>query len=144
MGQTRAIRTDRAPAPGGHYSQAIVHGDVMYVSGQLPIEPGRPPHSPHQIPSIEIQTRQALANLEAILIAGGSNLQNVLKTTVYISDISLWGAVNLVYTEVFGGSGAPAPARAVIPCGVLHYGYQIEIEALARIAPATGSGDHRS
>ena len=121
----KTISTPDAPAPAGHYSQAIVHDGIVFVSGQLPIDPLT---GEKRIDSIEEQTRQALKNVAAILTAANSNLGNVLKVTVYISDIDLWGRVNKVYAEFFGEH---RPARAVVPSRDLHFGFQIEIEAIA-------------
>ena len=123
----KKIVTNEAPKPSGHYSQAIVYNDIMYVSGQLPIVPGKNVEAPG---SIEEQATQALRNLEAILIAGGSGLNRVLKTTIYISDISLWNTVNQIYSEFFGDH---RPARAVVPTRELHFGFQIEIDAIAAL-----------
>ena len=121
----KAILTLNAPQPAGHYSQAIVHDGLIYVSGQLPIDPqtGEKRTGP-----IEEQAEQALQNVAAILEAAGSDVSRVLKATVYISDIQLWGRVNAVYAEFFGDH---RPARAVVPTRELHYGFQIEIEAIA-------------
>ncbi len=119
------IHTPTAPAPAGHYSQAIVHGGLVFVAGQLPIDPERPKQA---VGSIEEQTEQALRNVGAILQAAGSGLDRVVQMTIYISDISLWGRVNAVYTRVMGDH---RPARAVVPTRDLHYGYQIEIQAIA-------------
>ncbi|HEY7910569.1 MAG TPA: Rid family detoxifying hydrolase [Blastocatellia bacterium] len=124
----RTIQTENAPRPGGHYSQALVHNGLVFVSGQLSIDPRT---GEKKLGSIEEQTRQALANISAILKAAGSDLGRVLKMTVYISDINLWSKVNEVYREVMGEH---RPARAVIPTGELHYGFLIEIEAIAAIA----------
>jgi len=120
-----SILTPNAPKPGGHYSQAIVHGDLVFVAGQLSIDPitGERKTGP-----IEEQTLQALQNLRAILEAAGSDTDHVLKTTVFIADISLWGAVNEVYSTFFG---AHRPARSIVPTKELHYGFLIEIEAIA-------------
>jgi 2-iminobutanoate/2-iminopropanoate deaminase len=121
------VHTPEAPQPAGHYAQATVHGDLVFVSGQLPVNPqaGR-----GDVGSIEEQTEQALKNLEAILVAAGSSRQRVLKTTVYVSDIGLWDRVNAVYAGFFGPH---RPARAVVPTRELHFGFQIEIEAVAAI-----------
>jgi 2-iminobutanoate/2-iminopropanoate deaminase len=119
------INNANAPKPAGHYSQAVIHNNLVYVSGQLPIvaETGDKCQGP-----IEEQAHQALKNLEAILIASGSSLSKVIKTTVYISDIQLWGKVNQVYADFFGDH---RPARAVVPTRELHFGFKIEIEAVA-------------
>jgi 2-iminobutanoate/2-iminopropanoate deaminase len=119
------ISTSDAPTPAGHYSQAVVSGNFIFVSGQLPIKPGSEPKSPGPIAE---QTRQVLANLKNILEAAGSGLAHVVKTTIYISDISMWGDVNHVYAEFFGDH---KPARAVVPTRELHFDYQIEMEAIA-------------
>lgn len=119
------VFTKNAPAPAGHYSQAVLHGDVIYVSGQLPVDPST---GEKRIGSIEEQTEQAIVNLEEILKAAGSDLNHVLKTTVYVSDIALWDRVNVVYARLFDDH---RPARAVVPTRDLHFGFQIEIEAIA-------------
>lgn len=123
----RLVQTDLAPAPGGHYSQAVVHGDTVYVAGQLPIDPERrdaPPGDP------ETQMRRAMANVRAILEAAGSGLDRVLQMTIYVSGIEHWGTVNRVYAEAMGDH---RPARAVVPVGELHYGYVVEIQAIGAI-----------
>jgi len=121
----QAIETRSAPTAAGHYSQAIVHNGVVYVAGQLPIDPNS---SDRTVGSIEQQTERTLRNVEAILVAAGSGLDQVLQMTIYISDIELWGGVNTVYARVMG---AHRPARAIVPVKDLHYGYQIEIQAIA-------------
>ena len=121
----KKISTRGAPKPAGHYSQAIVHNDMVYVSGQLPIDPKT---GEKRIGSIEEQTEQSLKNVAEILKAAESDLTKVVKTTVYISDIELWPRVNRVYAKVFGEH---RPARAVVPTRELHFGFQIEIEAIA-------------
>jgi len=123
----KKISTLDAPKPAGHYSQAIVHSNMVYVSGQLPIDPktGR-----KKIDSIEQQTEQALKNLSEILKAANSDLSKVVKTTVYISDINLWDQVNIVYSKYFGDH---RPARSVVPTRELHFGFQVEIEAIAYV-----------
>ena len=121
------ILTDKAPIPAGHYSQAIVHQGIAYIAGQLPIVPGQ---KEHQVGSIEEQTRQTLANLDAILLAAGSSRDRVLRVTVYVSDVKHWPQVNAVYASYFGHH---RPARTVVPVGKLHYGYDIELDALAAV-----------
>ncbi len=121
------IQIPNAPAPVGHYSPAVIHNGLIFVSGQLPINP----QTEEKITgSIEAQTRQVLVNISEILKAAGSDLSRVLKMTVYVSDISLWGAVNEVYGEVMGEA---RPARAVVPTKELHYGFLIEIDAIAAV-----------
>ncbi len=124
----QTIVTPDAPAPAGHYSQAVVHGDLIYVAGQLPIDPRRPGYVQ---PTIEEQTEQALRNVETILKAGGSALDRLLQVTIYIADMSLWGRVNASYEIALGSH---RPARAVVPTLPLHFGYLIEIQAIAAVA----------
>ena len=126
--ELKTILTPEAPAPAGHYSQAVVYGGLVYVAGQVPIDPRS---AERRAGPIEEQTEQALKNVAAILEAAGSDLSRVLKLTVYISDIDLWGPVNQVIARVMGDH---RPARAIIPIKELHYGYQIEIEATAALS----------
>ena len=119
------IQTPDAPVPGGHYSQAVVHGDLVFISGILPITPAGEKLTDATIAE---QTQQILMNLDAILKAAGSKRDNVLKVSVFISDISAWGTVNQLYSEFFGDH---RPARSIVPCSPLHYGFGIELEAVA-------------
>jgi 2-iminobutanoate/2-iminopropanoate deaminase len=105
----------------------VVHGGVVYVAGQLPLDPGS---ASREVGSIEDQTRQVLANIRAILEAAGSGLDRVLQMTVYITDIELWGRFNATYVEVMGDH---KPARAVVPVNGLHYGYHVEVQAIAAV-----------
>ena len=124
------ISSPNAPTPAGHYSHAIVHNGLVYVAGQLGIDPKRPGHTPDDI---EVQTEQALRNIANILIAAGSDLHCVVSMTVYVSDMSDWGRVNAIYARAFGDH---KPARAVIPVKDLHYGFGIEISCVAAVASA--------
>lgn len=121
------IQTPDAPAPGGHYSQAVVHNGLVFVSGILPITPTGEKRSQA---TLSEQTTQVLANLDAILRAAGCARENVLKTTIYIADIEAWGVVNQLYAQFFGDH---LPARSVVPCSPLHYGFGIELEVIAAI-----------
>ncbi len=125
--EIKPINTANAPAPGGHYSQAVVYNGLVFVSGQLSIDPET---GEKKLGSIEEQTEQTLKNVAAILKAANSDLNRVLKMTLYVADIDLWSAVNKVYAKVLGDH---RPARAVIPTGKLHYGFLIEIEAIAAV-----------
>lgn len=127
--EIKQVLTTNAPAPGGHYSQAVIHNGLVYVSGQLPINPAT---GERNLGSIESQTEQVLANIGEILKAAGSDMSRVLKMTVYVSDMDLWGAVNTVYARVMGDA---RPARAIVPTNELHYGFKIEIEAIAATNP---------
>ncbi len=122
------ITTDNALKPSGHYSQAIIHGGLIYTSGQLAFdaETGEKKQG-----SVEEETQQILHNLELILKEAGSGREKVIKTTLYISDVALWDQVNRVYADFFG---THKPARSVVPThGKLHFGFNIEIEAIASL-----------
>ena len=122
------ISTENAPKPAGHYSQAVVHDGTVYVSGQLPIDPAT---GEHIRGSIEDQTEQVLRNVSAILEAAGSSMSQVLKSTVYISNIAHWPGVNEAYTRHFGEH---RPARVVVPTRDLHFGFLIEMDVIAAVA----------
>ena len=125
----QSITTDNALKPAGHYSQAIVHNGLLYTSGQFAFdsETGEKRQG-----SIEEETRHILKNLELVLKEAGSSKEKVIKTTLYISDIALWGQVNAVYADFFG---THKPARSVVPThGDLHFGFHVELEAVAAIA----------
>jgi 2-iminobutanoate/2-iminopropanoate deaminase len=123
----QSILTPHAPTPAGHYSQAIVHKGLVYVAGQLPIDPAT---GEKKLGPIGEQTDQVLKNVAAILRAAGSDLAHVLRATVYISDIAQWSEVNAVYAKFFGEH---RPARAVVPTRELHFGFKIEIEVIAAV-----------
>lgn len=125
------ISTPNAPTPAGHYSQGVVHNGLLYVAGQLPIDPRDPSRDPG---TIEDQTTQALANVAAILEAAGTRLDRVVQMTVYVSDVALWGKVNAVYSRIMGNH---RPARAIVPTRELHHGLLIEIQAIAAVGPET-------
>ena len=121
----KRINTPNAPKPAGHYSQATVYNGLVFVAGQLSIDPAT---GAHKTGNIEEQTEQTLKNVHAILQAAGSDWDRVLKVNISVADIELWEAVNKVYARILGEN---RPARAVIPCGKLHYGFLLEIEAIA-------------
>ena len=123
--EIKRVSTDNAPKPAGHYSQATVYNGLVFVAGQLSIDPAT---GAHKTGPIEAQTELALNNVLAILQAAGSDWSRVLKMTVYVADINLWDAVNKVYGRMLGEH---RPARAVIPTGALHHGFLIEIDAVA-------------
>jgi 2-iminobutanoate/2-iminopropanoate deaminase len=125
MNKTKPVSTDQAPRPGGHYSQAIVAGDLIFVSGQLPISVNGALAS--NLTFAE-QVRVALANVLSIIQAAGGDRNALVKVTAYIVGISNWAEFNRVYSEVMG----PAkPARAVVPVPELHHGCLVEIDAIA-------------
>jgi 2-iminobutanoate/2-iminopropanoate deaminase len=131
----RTIRTEKAPAPvqGAPYSQAVAAtpGEVVYVSGQVPVDP----LSGQLIEDdIRLQTALALRNIAAILAEAGSGLRHVVKTTVYLKDFDDFGAMNEIYAQAFSGH---APARATIGVAALPLGARVEIDAVAIIPSAT-------
>lgn len=129
----RLVDTPRAPRPAGHYSQAVVHGGLVFVAGQLPTDPSAPssPADPPRPPGdVEAQTERALRNVEAILEAAGTDLDHLVSVTVYVSDIALWPRVNAAYARVLREH---RPARAVVPVKELHHGYLVEIQAVAAL-----------
>ena len=119
------IYTQKAPKPAGHYSQAVVHDGIVYVSGQLAIVPGT---GEKILGPIEEQTGQVLLNMKEILESAGSGIEHVLKVTVYVSDIAHWDKVNEVYAGFFGSH---KPARAVVPVKELHFGFMVEMDCIA-------------
>ena len=128
MSRLRLIGATAASAPpGGHYSHAVVAGGFVYVSGQLPLRPDgtRDPKL-----SFAEQSRLALANLRAALEAAGARLEDVVKVTVYVTSIEGWAEFNAAYALMFGEH---RPARAVVPVGPLHYGFAVEVDAVAFI-----------
>lgn len=121
------VHTSKAPVPAGHYSQGIIHNGIVYVSGQLSIDPSS------RLPlkgTVEEQLLQALNNMLAVLNEAGSDKEKVLKCTVFISDIALWPRVNAVYADFFGNH---KPARSVVPVNTLHHGLLVEVEAIAAL-----------
>jgi len=125
--EKHVVRTEAAPAPfqGAPYSQAIRAGDLVFVSGQLAL---RPDHAEIVSDSIEEQTQQVFANLRAILEESGSGLDRLVKTTVYLSDLGDFAAMNEVYAKHVG---AQPPARATIEVSALPSGAKVEIDAIA-------------
>jgi 2-iminobutanoate/2-iminopropanoate deaminase len=121
------ILTTEAPVPAGHYSQAVIYNGLIFISGQIPVVPIT---GEKLTGSIDEQTLQVLKNIKAITEAAGSNISKILRVTVYISDIELWGEVNKVYASFFGDH---KPARAIVPVKELHYGCKIEMEAIAAL-----------
>lgn len=112
---------------GPHYSPFALGGGLIFVSGQLPLRPGR--DTSLATATFKAQAEQTLQNLKAVLEQAGVGLDQVVKTTVYLSDIADWDELDTVYGAFFGTA---RPARSVVPTGPLHFGFRIEIEAIAR------------
>jgi len=125
-----AIVTETAPKPVGPYSQAIVDGDFVFVSGQGPINPAT---GKLELGDARSETKRVFENLRAILQAAGSSLDHVVKCNVYLRDINDFAAMNAVYEGVFS---APFPARTTIQAGALPGGIAVEIECIAKKAGA--------
>ena len=116
---------DELPRPGGHYSHAVHFGDVLFVSGQLGMRPGGS-HTAH-LP-FDDQVRQALGNVLTVLRSAGATADDVLKVTAYIVNVERWPRFNALYAEMMGNA---RPARTVVPVPQLHYGYLVEVDAIA-------------
>lgn len=121
----KSIHTNQAPAAIGPYSQAIEANGMIFASGQIPIDPAT---GQFVEGSIQEQTRQALTNARNILQAAGTDMENVIKTTVYLSDINNFAAMNEVYAQFFT---EPFPARSAVAVKDLPKGALVEIEVLA-------------
>ena len=121
----KAISTTKAPAAIGPYSQAIKVGNLVYTSGQIPIDPAT---GSFVEGGIKEQTRQALTNVQAILEAAGLTMANVVKTTVFMADMNDFADMNAVYAEFFA---EPYPARSAVAVKTLPKGALVEIEVVA-------------
>ena len=119
-----AVMTPSAPAAIGPYSQATVSGGVVYTSGQIPMLPD----GSLREGDVAMQARQVLENLKAVLLAAGSGLERVLKTTVFLKDMDDFAAMNAVYAEYFT---EPYPARSTVQVARLPRDVLVEIEAVA-------------
>lgn len=122
------IQVPGAPTPAGHYSQAVVSHGLVFISGILPIDLST--GEKFTDADITKQMEVVLANLQQILSAASSSLSRVVRTTVYITDIAYWPTVNTLYAQIFGEH---RPARTMVPTGPLHYGFQIELDAVAEV-----------
>ena len=129
------VATDQAPAAVGPYSQGVCAGDFVFTAGQLGIIPGTKEFAGLDI---ETQTRQALENVKAVLEAGGSCLEHVLKTTVFLQDMGEFGQMNGVYAEFFPEN---PPARSAVQAAALPLGGRVEIEAVAEACDCTSQED---
>ena len=127
----KVIRTDKAPAPVGPYNQAIVtSGEMLFVAGQVPLDP----QSGNIVGDgdIQAQTKQVMANIEAILTEAGANWDNVVKTGVFLTNLANFGAMNEVYAQYFDEE--TAPARACVEVSRLPKDVLVEIECIAVIS----------
>lgn len=127
------ITTDQAPAAIGPYSQAVRAGNLIFLSGQIPLEPRRMT----LVDGIEAQVRQVFDNLSAVTGAAGGGLEDIVKLTIYLTDLGHFALVNQVMEEYFG---KPYPARAAIGVAALPKGASVEMDAIM-IAPQTKGSD---
>ena len=127
MTSKRVIRTDAAPATIGPYSQAIVAGDLVFVSGQIPLDPSTGEVVPG---GVEDQVRRILDNLGAILKAAGSGMDRVVRTTVFMADLKEFPRMNEVYRGYFPSD---PPARSTVEVSALPKGVRVEIDAIAMV-----------
>ena len=119
------VSTSNAPAAIGPYSQALDLGDLVFVSGQIPVDPA----TGLMADTVEEQAAQSLANLKAILAAAGLSMSNVVKTVIFLADINDFAAVNQVYTQAFS---EPYPARSCVQVAAIPKGAKLEIECIAK------------
>ena len=119
------IFIEGAKVPAGHYSPGVKTGNMIYVSGQLPIDPFTGEKSTGDIKE---QTLRTLDNVRLVLESAGSCLEKIVKANIYIPDVAMWDEVNAVFKGYFGEH---KPARVIIPTRELHYGLLIEIDAIA-------------
>jgi 2-iminobutanoate/2-iminopropanoate deaminase len=125
----KIIRTDRAPAPVGPYNQAVAaSGELVFVAGQIPLDPETGAIVGDDVAQ---QTEQVMANLKAILQAAGATMEDVVKTSVFLSDMNNFAAMNAVYARYF--EEATAPARACVEVSRLPKDVLVEIECIAMI-----------
>lgn len=122
----KTVETKRAPAALGPYSQAVVIGDLIYTSGQIPIDPQS---GNIEAKDIRGQAKQAIHNIGEILSASGSSFENVIKTTCFLKNMSDFAAFNEVYAEYFTGK----PARSCVEVSALPKGALVEIEVVAKL-----------
>ena len=127
MSKNRTIATDAAPAAIGPYSQAIVSGGFLWCSGQIAMDPASGELTAQ---GIEAETRQVLANLEAVLAAGECTFEDLVRCTIYLADMEDFPIVNELYAAALGTA---RPARATVAVAGLPKGARIEIDAVARV-----------
>lgn len=127
MGDLKSVHTPEAPEAIGPYSQAVVTGDWVFTSGQIPIDPATGALIEGDISA---QTHRVMQNLAAVLKEAGTSLGSVVKTTVYLSDMANFAEMNEVYAEHFGDH---RPARATVQAGGLPKAVDVEIDVIAKI-----------
>jgi 2-iminobutanoate/2-iminopropanoate deaminase len=124
----RIIHTNQAPAPIGPYSQAVAFGDTLYVSGQIALHPQT---GELLMETLQIETEQVMQNLKAVLHAAGSDFSQVLKSTIFLSDMAFFSEVNSIYANYFNEN---PPARETVQVAGLPKGVNVEISVIASLA----------
>jgi len=122
----QCISTEKAPAAIGPYSQAVRHGDTLYVSGQIPLDPV----SKEMADDVREQTRQSMNNVKAIVEAAGSSMDKVIRCGIFVTDLADFAAINEEYAAFFSGD---YPARATVQVAALPLGAKVEIDAIAAL-----------
>ena len=122
----KKIHTDKAPAAIGPYSQAILYGDILFTSGQIPIDPAT---GSVKAEGITAQTEQVMKNLEAVLTSAGASFESAIKTTCFLADMDDFAAFNEVYARYFTGK----PARSCVAVRTLPKGVLVEVEVIAAV-----------
>ena len=124
--ELKTIYPQEMQKPKGHYSPAVVYNGIVFVSGQLPLNA----NGEAQLGTIEEQTALCMKNIETILKSSNSDLNYIIKTSVFIADIGNWAKFNETYSKILGDH---RPARVVVPCGTLNRGCAIEIDCIAAV-----------
>ena len=122
------VQTDQAPAPVGPYNQAIIHNGTLYASGQIAINPAT---GTLVLDNIEAETHQVMKNIAAVLTEAGATFEDVLKCSVFVSDMKNYGRINAVYSEYFNDD--TAPARELVEVANLPKYVNIEISVIAAV-----------
>jgi 2-iminobutanoate/2-iminopropanoate deaminase len=120
------VHTDNAPAAVGPYSQAVKINNLVFTAGRI----GLNPHTGEMAVGLETQTKQVLANIEAVLSAAGTDMASIIKTTIFLTDMADFGTVNAIYADAFD---AAPPARSTVAVAALPLGALVEIEAIASL-----------
>ncbi|ASZ12683.1 RidA family protein [Chitinophaga pendula] len=123
----KMIAPANLPTPAGHYTPGVVSGNLLFVSGQLPVKPDG---SHTSAEPFEVQAQQAISNLLEVVKAAGAAVNHIVKVNVYIAGVQYWPVFNQLYAAAMGNH---KPARAIIPVPELHHGYLVEIDAVAEL-----------
>lgn len=124
------IQTPNALKPAGHYSQAVVHHGLVFVSGQFAVDPYT---GEKKFGTAREEAALILSNIQMILKEAGSSKDQILDVSIFVSDLAYWDEINQVYGEFMGEH---RPARCVVPAAALHYGFKVEIKVTAAVLSA--------